>query len=57
MHWLMNIAGEQENINIYKIQIMKKWELILFILFKILKKPLSKNKKWINNIKMIIILK
>ena len=57
MHWLMNIAGEQENINIYKIQIMKKWELILFILFKILKKLLSKNKKWINNIKMIIILK
>ena len=34
----MSIAGKQENINIYKIQTMKKWELILTLLFKILKK-------------------
>jgi len=54
MPWLMSTVGEQENINIYKIQTMKKLGLNMLLLSKIQMKPQSKNKKLTNNIKMNI---
>ena len=53
----MNTVGEQENINIYKIQTMKKLGLNMLLLSKIQMKPQSKNKKLTYNIKMNITLK
>ena len=50
----MSTVGEQENINIYKIQTMKKLGLNMLLLSKIQMKPQSKNKKLTNNIKMNI---